>query len=88
MIERVYLNDDAEKFPIRVEPPYPCRRAPSSRHQKLTESTPATKDTRQIFYFGELLSAESVFNEKEEGQAPTAAALARRISTSPRRTTC
>ncbi|MGM4839029.1 hypothetical protein NBA59_23290, partial [Salmonella sp. NW1263] len=61
---------------------------PSSTRQWRAESAPATKDTQQIFYFGELLSAESVFNEKEEGQAPTAAAMARRISTSPRRTTC
>lgn len=33
------------------------------------------KTLNRFCEFGELLSAESVFNEKEEGQAPTAAAF-------------
>ena len=38
-------------------------------------SAPATQDTQQNLSVGEFLSAESVFNEKEEGLAPTAAAI-------------
>ena len=37
-------------------------------------SAPATEDRQQILFAQELISSESVFNEKEEGHAPTAAA--------------
>lgn len=74
MIEPNYSGHHAEKFPIKAEAPYSCHRAPSPTRLTAFASAPATKDTQQNLPFGELLSAESVFNEKEEGQAPTVAA--------------
>jgi carbon storage regulator len=71
MIEPSYLAHHAEKFPIKAEAPYSCHRAPSPKRLTAFTPAPATKDTQQNLSFGELLSAESVFNEKEEGQAPT-----------------
>ncbi|MGN8259402.1 hypothetical protein ACLEJW_08715 [Pseudomonas sp. SMSB3] len=73
MIEPGYPSDHAEKFPINREAPYSWHRAPSPIRYAAIEPTPATKDTQQILSFGELLFFESVFNEKEAGQAPTIA---------------
>ena len=73
-IKPVYLVHDAKKFPIGRQAPYSCHRAPWPTNRWRFVSAPATEDTQQNLSVGELLSAESVFNEKEEGYAPTAAA--------------
>ena len=73
-IKPVYSGDDAKKFPIGRQAPYSCHRAPWPTNRWRFVSAPATEDTQQNLSVGELLSAESVFNEKEEGHAPTAAA--------------
>lgn len=73
MIETNYLPDQAEKFPINVDPPYSCQRAPSPTRLTADIWALVTEHTQQNLSFGELLSAESVFNEKEEGRAPTVA---------------
>jgi carbon storage regulator len=73
-INSVYSADDAKKFPIGRQAPYSCHRAPWPTNRWRLASAPATEDTQQNLSVGELLSAESVFNEKEEGQAPAAVA--------------
>lgn len=73
-INPVYSTHHAKKFPIGRQAPYSCHRAPWPTTRWRFASAPATEDTQQNLSVGELLSAESVFNEKEEGQAPAAVA--------------
>ncbi len=62
-------------FPSGAKPPILASEHLRRRFIEALSRRLQVKTLNSFCEFGELLSAESVFNEKEEGQAPTAAAF-------------